>query len=75
MLNRRDILVAALDDTFNQDLSTGFRSRNDAIQGNVFYNISPRLVLGVEVSRWRTEWVGLPDGKVVRIEPTIFYVF
>jgi hypothetical protein len=55
--------------------STGFRSRNDAVQGNVFYNISPRLVLGVEVSRWRTDWVGLPNGRVVRVEPTIFYVF
>ena len=65
----------ALDDTFNEDLSTGFRSRNDAVLGNVFYNISPRLVLGVEVSRWRTNWVGLPNGRVVRVEPTIFYVF
>ena len=37
MVSRRQLCV---DDTFNQDLSTGFRSRNDAIQGNVFYTIS-----------------------------------
>jgi hypothetical protein len=43
--------------------------------GNVFYNISPRLVFGVEASRCRTKWVGLPDGRVIRIEPTILYVF
>jgi len=53
---------SALDDTFNQDLSTGFRSRNDAIQGNVFYTISPRLVFGLEVSRWRT------NGSACRME-------
>jgi hypothetical protein len=35
-----------LDDTFDDDLSIGFRSKNDVIQGNVFYNISPRLVFG-----------------------------
>src|SRR5262245_34049383 len=65
----------ALDDTFNQDLSTGFRSRNDAFQGNVFYTIGPRLQVGLEVGRWHTRWVGLPDGKVIRIEPAIIYVF
>jgi hypothetical protein len=65
----------ALDDTFNQDLSPGFRSRNAALSGNVLYNISPRLVLGLEVSRWRTDWVGLPAGKLVRVEPSIFYAF
>ena len=65
----------ALDDTFNQDLSTGFRSRNDAVQGNVLYTIGPRLQLGLEVSRWHTRWVGLPDGSVIRIEPAIIYVF
>jgi hypothetical protein len=64
-----------LDDTFDDDLSTGFRSKNDVIQGNFFYNISPRLVFGVEVSRWRTNWVGVPDGRVIRVEPAIFYVF
>jgi hypothetical protein len=64
-----------LDDTFDDDLSTGFRSKNDVIQGNFFYSISPRLVFGVEVSRWRTNWVGVPDGRVIRVEPAIFYVF
>jgi hypothetical protein len=64
-----------LDDTFDEDLSTGFRSKNDATFGNLFYNISSRLVLGVEVTRWRTNWVGVPDGRVVRVEPTFFYVF
>jgi hypothetical protein len=64
-----------LDDTFDADLSTGFRSKNDVIQGNFFYSISPRLVFGVEVSRWRTNWVGVPDGRVIRVEPAIFYVF
>jgi hypothetical protein len=65
----------SLDDTFNQDLSPGFRSKNDVVQGNFFYSITPRLQFGLEVSRWRTRWVGLPDGTAVRIEPAIFYIF
>src|SRR5262245_44894293 len=65
----------ALDDTFDEDLSTGFRSRNDAVQGNVFYTIGPRLQVGLEVGRWHQRWVALPDGKVIRIEPAIIYVF
>jgi hypothetical protein len=65
----------ALDDTFNKDLSPGFRSKNHVIQGIFFYSIAPRLQVGLEVSRWRTRWAGLPDGKVVRVEPAIFYVF
>jgi hypothetical protein len=65
----------ARDDPFNDDLSTGFRSKNDVVQGNVFYTISPRLQFGLEVGRWYTRWVGLPDGNVIRIEPAIIYVF
>jgi hypothetical protein len=65
----------ALDDTFNRDLSLGFRSKNDVVQGNFFYSITPRLHFGLEVSRWRTNWVGLPDGRAVRIEPAIWYIF
>jgi hypothetical protein len=58
-----------------EGLSTGFRARNDAIYGNLFYSISSRLVFGVEITRWRTAWVGVPDGRVVRFEPALFYVF
>jgi hypothetical protein len=65
----------ALDDTFNEDLSTGFRSRNDTVYGNVFYAFSPRLHVGLDVGRWHTRWVGLPSGRVTRIEPAIIYVF
>jgi hypothetical protein len=64
-----------MDDTADEDLSAGFRSHNDVIQGNVFYNASRRLTVGLDVSRWRTDWVNLPGGRVVRIEPALFYVF
>jgi hypothetical protein len=65
----------ALDDTFDRDLEPGFRSRNDAIQGNAIYAFGPRLQFGLEISRWRTSWVGLPDGRAVRIEPALIYIF
>src|SRR5262249_33687840 len=57
------------DDPFDRDLSTGFRSRNTVIDGNLFYNITPQLQFGLEVSHWRTQYLGLSDGKVVRVEP------
>jgi hypothetical protein len=53
----------ALDDTFDEDLSQGFRSKNDAFQGNVFYAFNPRLQVGPEVSRWHTRWWDCPTEK------------
>jgi hypothetical protein len=44
-------------------------------QANVFYVVTSRLQFGVEVGRWHTRWVGLPDGKVIRIEPAVIYAF
>lgn len=63
------------DDTFNEDLSLGFRSYNDVIQANVFYTITPRLVAALEASRWKTNWVGASVGRVVRVEPTAYFMF
>ena len=64
-----------LDDTFNEDLSPGFRSYNDVIQANLFYSISQRLISGIEISHWRTNWLALPDGRSFRVEPAISYLF
>ena len=54
------------DDPYNRDLSFTQRSLNEMGFGNVFYRITPRLRVALELSRWRTRWVGLPTGSVFR---------
>jgi hypothetical protein len=63
------------DDPFNRDLAPGQRSFNHIGFGNFFYRITPRLWVATEVSRWRTNWVGLPAGRVFRVEPAVLFFF
>lgn len=63
------------DDPVNRDLALGQRSFNDAGFGNFYYRITPRIWVAAEISRWRTNWVGLPAGRVFRIEPAVLFFF
>ncbi|HKQ76763.1 MAG TPA: hypothetical protein VJ810_23915 [Blastocatellia bacterium] len=63
------------DDPINRDLALGQRSLNASGFGNFYYRITPRLWLGMEFSRWRTDWVGIPSGRAFRVEPAVFFIF
>jgi hypothetical protein len=63
------------DDPFNRDLALGQRSLNEMGFGNFFYRITPRLWVAAELSRWRTNWVGLPAGRPFRVEPAVLFFF
>jgi len=63
------------DDPFNRDLALGQRSFNEMGFGNFYYRITPRLWVATEFSRWRTNWVGIPAGRVFRVEPAVLFFF
>lgn len=68
------------DDPDNRDLFPPIgleasRSLNEMAFGNFMYNITPRLIFGLEFAGWRTHWVGLPTGRVFRVEPAVIFIF
>ena len=63
------------DDPINRDLARGQRSLNESGFANFYYRLTPRLWLATEISRWRTNWVGLPAGRAFRVEPAVLFFF
>jgi hypothetical protein len=51
-------LYGGQDDPNNRDLAPGGGARNQAFAANVFYRLAPNVVLGGEVSRVRTRYLG-----------------
>jgi hypothetical protein len=65
----------SFDDPDDNDLSTGNRSRNQAIFGNVKYSIVPQVTLGMEVSQWETQYIDLETAKALRFETSFIMNF
>lgn len=63
-----------IDDPLNSDLTSG-RTYNQAIFGNVLWDMTKSVFLGVEVSQWTTNWVNLGQGESTRCEFLAKYVF
>ena len=64
-----------IDDPRNADLSAGRRSQNHFWFGNVVFDVTKQFTVGLEVSYWKTKFVGLSDGEAVRIETVMKYRF
>lgn len=64
-----------IDDPRNSDLSTGLRSQNHFWFGNAVFDVTKMFTVGLEVSYWKTKFVGLNDGEAVRIETVMKYRF
>lgn len=64
-----------IDDPYNSDLSDAMRSQNQFYFANVIYRFTPLFTVGLEVSWWETRFVGLADGKALRIETVMQYRF
>ena len=65
----------SLDDPNDHDLSTGERSYNQFYWGNLTYDISKQLLVGLEVSSWKTLYIGDAPGNSVRSEFVLKYGF
>lgn len=64
-----------IDDPRDSDLSTGRRSQNYFWFANVVHDVTELFSVGLEVSYWKTKFVGLTDGEAVRIETVMKYRF
>lgn len=51
------------------------RTCNSAIFGNAIYKINPNTSVGVEVSRWRTDYKGQDAGDSLRVQTSFIYQF
>jgi outer membrane murein-binding lipoprotein Lpp len=51
------------------------RTCNSAIFGNAMYKINANTSVGVEVSRWRTEYKGKDPGDSLRVQTSFIYQF
>jgi hypothetical protein len=66
----------SIDDPNNADLSTtGERSFNQVFWGNISYDVTSKLMMGIEVSSWKTLYIGKRPGDAVRSEFVVKYGF
>jgi hypothetical protein len=66
----------SIDDPNDNDLSTvGERSYNQFYFGNLIYDLTKNFLIGLEVSSWRTLYVGQLPGDSVRSEFVVKYGF
>jgi len=47
----------SIDDPFDEDVTSG-RVYNAFIFGNLYYDLTSKFIVGVEVTSWKTLWVG-----------------
>lgn len=66
---------AGLDDPDNADVPTGGRTANSSVFGNVIYSWNEHAQIGLELSRWETQYKGLPDGDDLRVQTSFMYAF
>ncbi len=66
----------SVDDPWNEDIVTvGKKTYNQSIFGNVSYDVTQKLMVGLEVSSWKTLYRDLLPGEAVRCEFVIKYGF
>ncbi len=64
-----------LDDPVNGDLAPGQKCYNQFFFGNLAYNFTKQFLMGIEVSSWKTHYIGLEPGNSVRCEFMARYGF
>ena len=65
----------SIDDPLNQDLSAGNRCYNQSIYLNAIYNLNKDFEIGMEVSRWKTGYLGSSMPELTRLEWMARYKF
>lgn len=64
----------SLDDPFNRDVNVG-RTYNQFCFANLLFDATKNLMLGMDVSAWKTNWVGKRPGNSVRFDFQVRYTF
>ncbi len=64
-----------IDNPLNTDVQTRGRIDNSFLFGNVSFDVTKKLVLGLEVSHWQTDYQDLAPGDAVLFEFTGSYGF
>ncbi len=64
-----------VDDPKRADLAPITRARNQAVVATGFWDITKGLGIGLELSRWRTDYVGLPTASAWRADMAIYLGF
>lgn len=65
----------SVDDPDDNDLSSGNRSKNQAIFGNIKYSVVPQVTVGVEITKWRTDYKDSDAAKALRVESSFIMNF
>lgn len=68
-------LGGSLEDVDEDDLSDGGRKLNSSIFGNAIYSVTKSASVGLELSRWYTEYKGQEEGDSFRIQASFMYSF
>jgi len=70
-------LAAAIEDldSTGNGWAAGSRTLNRAILGNVMYKLAPNVIVGLEVSKWHTNYVGDAEGDAMRFQTSLIYNF
>lgn len=64
-----------MEDVDRNDLSDGGRTLNSSIFGNVIYSLNKNTEVGLEISRWRTDYKNQNDGDDLRVQSSFIYKF
>jgi hypothetical protein len=66
---------AGIDSADRNDLSTGGRTRNSCVFGNVCYAVNAHTTVGLELSQWDTNYKGPGDADDMRVQASFIYKF
>jgi hypothetical protein len=65
----------SMEDADRDDLNNGQRSVNSSIFGNVIYSLNKNTEVGLEISRWRTDYMNSSDSDDLRLQSSLIYKF
>ncbi len=63
------------DNVDRDDIAAGGRTRNSCLFGNVRYDVNARAQIGLELSRWETDYRGAGDADDMRVQASFIYKF
>ena len=66
---------AGIDDPENGDLNSGAKSSNKVYYGNLFYQIIPPVILGLEYMNVSTDYKNDSNGDCNRVQSSLIYYF
>ena len=66
---------AGVDDPNDNDLAPGARSLNQTVFANVINKVTPNLIIGIQLSEWKTEYKNDPACNAFRAQSSLTYKF